>query len=319
TSTSSVGGGDALAEQHDVENDPEGLYIPPGEQGQPHEADNDEDDEDNEADEEDNGDGDDYWDPPSSPVSDAPGSQLSHVTVVPIAAPEPEAVPANPIAAADPDVAAAALLDQPAAAPEGDDAAAALLEQPAAAPEAENEAIAAAAVADIPEDLAHLLDDDDFDWDWQPEYDEPEHNDHAVNAGGVLGPAAAPPQPHEDDDELEEHGFSVTSVKRAGDELNNTYIKTVKVSAKVVCEWIHDDRSEVTLQPWEHDDHNPLTYGPGLLRARRLDNDVLQVMVFPNIWASATGLLLRRALLPPSCDGCRDEAVTISVKVEASP
>ncbi|KAE8233413.1 hypothetical protein CF326_g1549 [Tilletia indica] len=355
TSTSSVGGGDALAEQQDVENDPEGLYVPPGDHGQPHEVLNEEDDEDNEADEEDNGDGADYWDPPSSPI----GSQLSDVTVVPVAAHAPEAVPANIVGAADPAAAAAAaaaLLGEPAHAPEAeneaaaaadipddlahlfDDDDAALLGEPAHAPEAENEA---AAAADIPDDLAHLFDDDDFDWDWQPELEEPEHDAYAANAGGVLGPAAAPPQAHEDGDtELEEQGFSVTSVKRAGEELNQQHAKMVKVSAKVVCEvresadlqrhnalvvdhvqlpqWIHDDRAAGDLQPWTHGDEDHFNSGPGLLRARRLDNEVLQVMVFPNVWASATALLLHRALLPPSCGGCRDEAVTISVKVEAS-
>ncbi|CAD6889799.1 unnamed protein product [Tilletia laevis] len=77
---------------------------------------------------------------------------------------------------------------------------------------------------------------------------------------------------------------------------------------KVICEWIHDDRSSVPLQPWRHEDAGKAKAdGPGLYPARRLSNGDIHIRHFPGQWTPCWRVCLCRPALPPQCFGCCGE------------
>ncbi|KAE8195752.1 hypothetical protein CF328_g4337 [Tilletia controversa] len=83
--------------------------------------------------------------------------------------------------------------------------------------------------------------------------------------------------------------------------------KKETAKTRVVCKWVHDDRSTEPLEPWTHGQSDASAQGYRLYQARRLSDGAVQVRFFPTQWVPTWRLNLRRPVVPPTCDGCCEE------------
>ncbi|KAK0538409.1 hypothetical protein OC835_001462 [Tilletia horrida] len=133
--------------------------------------------------------------------------------------------------------------------------------------------------------------------------------------------------------QLEDDGFVILGVKRqAPTDAQHDGAKRVKheplppavkmikveVQARVVCEWIHDDTGAAPLSEWTHAGQaGPSKPGLRHLPARLVDvggAKLPQFKFFNATWTWAHNVKLRRACVPPTCPGCREEDVVVLVE-----